>query len=185
MARLKQKYFDEIVPKLMERFGIENRMAVPRLNKIVVNRGVGKALETSKRLDEATKEMAQITGQAAAITRARKSISNFKLRENNAIGCKVTLRRDRMYEFLDRLIGVVIPRIRDFRGLPATSFDGRGNYSMGLADQIVFPEIKIDDVEFIQGMDVCFQINNSNDEQSFALLSEFGFPFRRETAGAQ
>ena len=185
MARLKTKYFDEIIPKLKERFGIENTLALPRLNKIVVNRGVGKALETSKRLDEATKELAQVTGQAPAICRARKSISNFKLREKNAIGCKVTLRRDRMYEFLDRLISVVIPRIRDFRGLSVTSFDGRGNYNMGLTDQIVFPEIKIDDVEFVQGMDICFQINNSNDEQSLTLLKEFGFPFRSTADAAR
>ena len=179
MARLKEKYVTEIVSSLKERFGIENVNAVPRLTKIVVNRGVGKALENAKRLEEAQKELSQISGQWPAIRRARKSIANFKLRENNAIGCMVTLRGNRMYEFLDRLISVVIPRIRDFRGLKV-KFDGRGNYSMGLADQIVFPEIKIDDVEFVQGMNICFTVKNSDDEKSLALLTEFGFPFRRD-----
>ncbi len=179
MARLKEKYETEIVSSLKERFGIENVNAVPRLTKIVVNRGVGKALENAKRLEEAQKELSQISGQWPAIRRARKSIANFKMREDNAIGCMVTLRGNRMYEFLDRLISVVIPRIRDFRGLKV-KFDGRGNYSMGLADQIVFPEIKIDDVEFVQGMNICLTVKNSDDEKSQALLMEFGFPFRRD-----
>ena len=178
MARLWDKYKTEIVPKLQERFDLPNVNAVPRLSKIVVNRGIGKAVENAKRLEDAQKELAQISGQWPAICRARKSISNFRLREKNAIGCKVTLRRARMYEFLDRLVSIVIPRIRDFRGLSPSAFDGRGNYSLGLTDQIVFPEIKIDDVEFVQGMDVAIRIENSDDEKSFALLTEFGFPFR-------
>ncbi|MCI0652116.1 MAG: 50S ribosomal protein L5 [Planctomycetes bacterium] len=179
MARLKEKYQQEIVAKLQSRFGIANRWAVPKLAKIVVNRGVGKAVENKKRIDAAQAELAKITGQWPAIARARVAISNFRLRENLPIGCKVTLRGDRMYEFLDRLISVVIPRIRDFRGMPRNAFDGRGNYAMGLTDQVVFPEIKIDDVEFVQGMDVCFHIVNSNDELSLALMGEFGFPFKQ------
>lgn len=178
MSRLREKYDQEIRDKLKEQFGITNVNAVPRLTKITVNRGVGKALENSKRLDSAQKELSLVTGQWPAITRARKSISNFKLREDYPIGCKVTLRGERMYEFLDRLISVVIPRIRDFRGFPRTSFDGRGNYAMGLADQVVFPEISLDDVEYVQGMDICMTVKNSNDEQSQALLVEFGFPFK-------
>ncbi len=178
MARLKERFQKEIAPRLMERFSIGNPMAVPRLAKIVVNRGVGKAVENQKRIEAAQKELAAVTGQWPKITRAKKAISNFKLRENLPIGCMVTLRGERMYEFLDRLISVVIPRIRDFRGFPRTSFDGHGNYALGLADQVVFPEIKIDDVEFVQGMDVCICVRESNDEKSLALLTEFGFPFK-------
>ena len=177
MARLKDKYQQEIAPKIMERFGIKNPMAVPRIHKIVVNRGVGKAVENAKRVDVAQKELATITGQWPRQCRARKSVSNFRLRQNQPIGCMVTLRGRRMYEFLDRLISVVIPRVRDFRGFPRTSFDGRGNYSLGLTDQFVFPEINIDDVEFVTGMDVCINVRCSDDERSLALLSEFGFPF--------
>ncbi len=179
MARLKAKYQTQIIPRLQEQFEIRNRLGVPRLHKIVVNRGVGKATEDAKCLDAAVRELAIVTGQQPVIRRSRKAISNFKLRKNVPIGCKVTLRGDRMYEFLDRLISVVIPRIRDFRGLPMTSFDGRGNYAMGLVDQFVFPEIDIDDVQFVQGMDICLNIRNSNDVRSLALLTEFGFPFRR------
>lgn len=179
MARLKDKYYEEIVPKLRERYGNENIHALPKMRKITINRGVGKAIENSKRLDEAQQELAQITGQWPVITLARTSIATFKLREGMPIGCKVTLRGNRMYEFFDRLISVAIPRIRDFRGLKRTAFDGRGNYAMGLQDQLVFPEIKIDRAEFMQGMDVCFTIDNSDDEKSLYLLSEFGFPFRR------
>ena len=178
MARLKDKYEQEIIHALREKFSIGNVHAVPRIAKIVVNRGVGKALENSRRLESATKELALITGQAPAVTRARKSISNFKLRENYAIGCKVTLRHRRMYEFLDRMISIVIPRIRDFRGLPA-KFDGYGNYSMGLQDQVVFPEIKIDDVEYAQGMNICICVKHSTDEMTQELLTQFGFPFKR------
>ncbi len=179
MARLKDKYYDEIVPKLKERYGVNNINALPNLRKITVNRGVGKAIDNSKRIDEAQQELATITGQWPAQTRAKGSIATFRLREGMAIGCKVTLRNRRMYEFFDRLIGVVIPRIRDFRGLSRTAFDGRGNYSMGLQDQLVFPEIRIDRAEFMQGMNICFTFDNSDDEKSLYLMSEFGFPFKR------
>lgn len=177
MARLKSKYNDEILPSLREKFDINNVNAVPRLTKITVNRGIGKAIEDSKRLEEAQQELSKIAGQWPAITRARKSISNFRLREGVAVGCKVTLRGDRMYEFLDRLITVAIPRIRDFRGFSRTAFDGRGNYALGLLEQTVFPEIHID-AKYQQGMDICMTIKNSNDEQSLALLLGFGFPFK-------
>jgi large subunit ribosomal protein L5 len=179
MARLKERYAEEIVPQLRERFSIDNIMAVPRIEKITVNMGVGLATENRRRLDAAMDDLAIITGQRPAITRARGSHSGFKVREGNAVGCRVTLRGKRMYEFLDRLISVVIPRIRDFRGLPA-NFDGRGNYSMGLSEQIVFPEINIDKVEFTQGMHIAVTIRNSTDEQSFELLRLFGMPFRRD-----
>jgi large subunit ribosomal protein L5 len=179
MARLKTKYREEIVPKLRERYGIDNVNALPRLRKIVVNRGVGKAVENVKRLEEAQAELATITGQWPAMTRSKTSIATFRLREGMPIGCKVTLRGQRMYEFFDRLVSVVIPRIRDFRGLSDTAFDGRGNYSMGLQDQLVFPEIRIDRAEFMQGMNICFTFDNSDDEKSLYLLSEFGFPFKR------
>ncbi|MEM7261264.1 MAG: 50S ribosomal protein L5 [Planctomycetota bacterium] len=180
VARLKQKYDDELLGQVREQFSIENVHAAPRLKKITVNMGIGKAIENNKRIEIAAKEMAQITGQAPSIRRAKKSISNFKLREDYAIGCKVTLRRDRMYEFLDRLISVVIPRIRDFRGFRMGAFDGRGNYALGLADQVVFPEINIDRIEYVQGMDICFTIDNSDDEKSLALMKGFGFPFRTD-----
>ena len=179
MARLKDQYFTDIVPKLKERYGIDNINALPRLRKITVNRGVGKAIENNKRIDEATKELADITGQWPAQTKAKTSIATFRLREGMAIGCKVTLRNRRMYEFFDRLISVAIPRIRDFRGLSPTAFDGRGNYSMGLQDQLVFPEIRIDRAEFMQGMNICFTFDNSDDEKSHFLMSEFGFPFKK------
>jgi large subunit ribosomal protein L5 len=179
MARLKDKYNEEIVPKLRERYGIDNINALPKLRKITVNRGVGKAIENSKRLDEAQQELSLITGQWPVTTKAKTSIATFRLREDMPIGCKVTLRNRRMYEFFDRLVSVAIPRIRDFRGLSRTAFDGRGNYSMGLQDQLVFPEIKIDRAEFMQGMNVCFTFDNSDDEKSLYLMSEFGFPFRR------
>jgi len=179
MARLKDKYYQEIVPKLREHYGIQNINALPRLRKITVNRGVGKAIENAKRLEEAQQELAQVTGQWPVITRAKKSIATFRLREGMAVGCKVTLRNRRMYEFFDRLVSAVIPRIRDFRGLSRTAFDGRGNYAMGLEDQLVFPEIRIDRAEFMQGMHICFTFDNSDDEKSLFLMTEFGFPFRR------
>jgi large subunit ribosomal protein L5 len=177
---LKKKYEDEILAKLREEYGIKNAMRLPKLQKIVVNRGIGKALENKKRIQAATAELALITGQCPVETRAKKSIANFHLREGNAIGCKVTLRGARMYEFLDRLISVVFPRVRDFRGVSSTAFDGRGNYSMGLTDQLVFPELRVDDVEFLQGMNICITINNSDDEKSLFLLSQFGFPFKKK-----
>lgn len=180
MSRLKKKYEDEILAKLREEYGIKNAMRLPKLQKIVVNRGIGKALENKKRIQAATAELALITGQCPVETRAKKAIANFHLREGNAIGCKVTLRGARMYEFLDRLISVVFPRVRDFRGVSSTAFDGRGNYSMGLTDQLVFPELRVDDVEFLQGMNICITINNSDDEKSLFLLSQFGFPFKKK-----
>jgi len=180
MARLKTLYNDTVAPKVREQFGITNVMQTPKLEKIVVNRGVGKALENKKRLTEAVGELAKITGQQPVATQAKKSIANFKLREGNGVGCKVTLRGERMYEFLDRLIAVVFPRVRDFRGVSSTAFDGRGNYSMGLTDQLGFPELRADDVEFLQGMNICITFSNSDDEKSQFLLSEFGFPFKKK-----
>ena len=178
MVRLKNKYAEEVVPALMERFSIENRMAVPRLDKITVNMGVGQATENRKFLEDASRDLGVITGQKPKINAARRSVSGFRLREGNAIGCMVTLRGRRMYEFLDRLISIVIPRIRDFRGLSPRAFDGRGNYSMGLSEQIVFPEIDLDSVEHTQGMNVTITIKNGTDETSFELLKGLGMPFR-------
>ncbi len=180
MARFLEKYKTEIVPALMERFSYRNVMEVPRLQKISVNMGVGRATENRKALDAAMKDLEIVTGQKPASTRAKGSHAGFKVREGMPIGCRVTLRGRRMYEFLDRLISIVIPRIRDFRGFPTKSFDGRGNYSLGLEEQIVFPEINIDRVEFPQGMDVTFRITNSTDEESRELMGLFGFPFRRD-----
>jgi large subunit ribosomal protein L5 len=177
-SRLHEMYKETVVPALKERFGIENLMAVPRIEKVIVNMGVGKATENRKFLDDAARDLGIITGQKAKITVARRSVSGFKLREGNAIGCMVTLRGQRMYEFLDRLISIVIPRIRDFRGLSPRSFDGRGNYNMGLSEQIVFPEIDLDSVENTQGMNVTITIKNGTDETSFELLKNLGMPFR-------
>ena len=179
MARLLEKYKEEIVPKMRERFSYKNLHAVPRLEKITVSMGVGKAIENNKRIDAAVKDLAQITGQKPVVTKAKQSISGFKLRQGMNVGAKVTLRGERMYEFFDRLISIVIPRIRDFRGLSTRAFDGRGNYSFGLSEQLVFPEISVDDVEFVQGMNICVTVDRSSDEESLALLEFFGFPFRR------
>ena len=176
--RLLVKYSDEIMPKLAEKFGYKNPMAIPRLQKIVLNMGVGKALENPKLLDEAAKAMGQIAGQKPIITRARKAIANFKLREGNPVGCKVTLRRWRMYEFLDRLVNVAIPRIRDFRGVSPKAFDGNGNYALGLSEQLIFPEINPDKVDTIQGMDVCIVTTSQTREEAKELLRLFGMPFR-------
>jgi large subunit ribosomal protein L5 len=178
MARLREMYRAEIMPSPMERFGIENRMAVPRLEKITVNMGVGKATENRKFLDDAARDLSLITGQKPKTTVSRRSVAGFKVREGNAVGCAVTLRGKRMYEFLDRLIAIVIPRIRDFRGLSPRAFDGRGNYSMGLSEQIVFPEIDLDSVEHTQGMNVTITVKNATDEMSFELLRGLGMPFR-------
>jgi large subunit ribosomal protein L5 len=178
MARLKEKYKEEVVPALMERFSLENTMAVPRLDKITVNMGVGQATENKKFLEDASRDLSVITGQKPKINAARRSVSGFRLREGNPIGCMVTLRGKRMFEFLDRLISIVIPRIRDFRGLSPRSFDGRGNYSMGLSEQIVFPEIDLDSVEHTQGMNVNITIKNATDEMAFELLKGLGMPFR-------
>ena len=178
MARLYERYKNEIVPKLMEQFGIKNRLAVPRLQKITVNMGIGKAVENPKRVEDAAKSLGLIAGQKPLVTKSKKAISGFKLRQGIAIGCKVTLRGKRMYEFLDRLVNVAIPRIRDFRGVPKTAFDKGGNYSLGIAEQTIFPEISPDQVEFPQGMDVTLTIANGSPERSLMLLSLFGMPFR-------
>ncbi|MHC4663924.1 MAG: 50S ribosomal protein L5 [Planctomycetota bacterium] len=179
MGRLLEKFKSEVVPKMMEKFGFKNKHAVPEIEKIVVNMGVGQATENPKRIDAAAKDLATVTGQHPVVTKARQAVSGFRIREGVPIGVKVTLRRKMMYEFLDRLISTAIPRIRDFRGLPTKSFDGRGNYSMGLADQFVFPEISVDKVDFPQGMDITIVVKNSTDERSLELLSLFGMPFRK------
>ena len=176
--RLKAKYQGEIVPAMRERFGFPNVMAVPRIEKITLSMGVGKATENAKVMDAAVGDLAQITGQKPVVTRSRRAISQFRLRQGQAIGCKVTLRGARMYEFLDRFISVVIPRIRDFRGLKRNAFDGRGNYNMGLQDQLVFPEINLDKVEHVQGMNITITIRNGTDATSLELLRLFGMPFR-------
>lgn len=179
MARLHEKYQQTVVPQMVERFKYKNVNAVPRLEKITVSMGVGKAIENNKRIDAAVKDLATITGQKPVVTKAKKSIASFKLREGMNVGAKVTLRGSRMYEFFDRLVSIAIPRIRDFRGFSSQAFDGYGNYSLGLAEQLVFPEIAVENVEFIQGLNVCLTIDRSSDEESLALLEMFGFPFRR------
>ena len=180
VPRLKAKYNDEIRDQLQEALGLGNVMQVPRLEKIVVNMGVGGAVGQASLLENAVKDLTLITGQKPLITRARKSIANFKLREGNAIGAKVTLRGDRMWEFLDRLIALAIPRIRDFRGLPANSFDGRGNYTFGVTEQLIFPEIDYDKIDQTRGMDITIVTTAVDNAGGKALLDAFGFPFKRE-----
>ena len=180
MARLMDRYQKEITKQLAEKLGRSNPFSLPKLRKIVVNMGVGKALQDKNRIDQAAEQLGQITGQKAQITLAKVAVSGFRLREGNAIGCRVTLRGRRMYEFLDRLISVALPRIRDFRGLNPKSFDGHGNYSMGLNEQSVFPEIDPDKVTFVQGMDVTFVTNTDKDDEARELLRAFGMPFREE-----
>jgi large subunit ribosomal protein L5 len=171
-------YRDQIINELVTRHGYNNLLAVPRLEKIVINMGVGKARENPKLLEGAMRDLSAIAGQQPVATVARKSIAGFKIRDGNKIGCKVTLRRDRMYEFLDRLISIVIPRIRDFRGLPR-KFDGRGNYSMGIDEQIVFPEVDLDKIAAVQGMHITIVTTARNDEEGFSLLELFGMPFKK------
>lgn len=180
MARLMEKYKREVLPALKKELGRENVLSIPRLSKIVVSMGVGKAAQEKKRLDSAQKELATITGQKPIVCRARKSVSNFKLRKDQPIGLKVTLRGARMFEFLDRLISVAVPRIRDFRGLSPNSFDGRGSYSMGLTEQTVFPEVDADKVEFQQGLNVTMVTTARNDQESRRMLSLLGLPFRKD-----
>ncbi len=175
--RLKSQYEGELKKTLKEEFGYSNDMQVPRLEKIVVNMGVGEAVADRKRLDGAVSDMTMITGQKPVVTRAKKSIANYKLREGMPIGCKVTLRRDRMYEFLDRLVNIALPRVRDFRGLNGKSFDGRGNYAMGLKEQIVFPEVDYDKVDTIRGMDIVICTSARSDDEAKALLRGFNLPF--------
>ena len=179
VARLLERFKKDTVPHMMKRFGYKNPLMVPRLEKIVVSKGVGKAIEDKKFLDAASRDLALITGQKPLITKAKKSVSAFKVRKGMPIGCKVTLRGRAMYEFLDRLVSVVLPRIRDFRGLGVEAFDGHGNYNLGVSDQVVFPEVNIDEVEFIQGLNIVICIRNSSDEESFELLSQMGMPFQR------
>jgi large subunit ribosomal protein L5 len=177
--RLKQRYKDEVVAELMEKFGYDNVMEVPRLVKISVNKGVGDAVENKKLLDDSVAELRTITGQQPATSKARKSVSNFKLRQGMPIGAHVTLRGDRMYEFLDRLVTLALPRVRDFRGIPDRGFDGRGNYTLGVSEQIIFPEIDVDKVGRIDGMDVTFVTTAKTDEEGLALLRALGMPFVR------
>lgn len=179
MARLKKKYQDEVVPAMMKEFGYKNAMQVPRLEKITVNVGLGEATQNIKAVDAAVAEMAAITGQKPVVTRAKKSIANFKLRQGVPIGCMVTLRRDRMYEFLDRLIHAALPRVRDFKGVSDRSFDGRGNYSLGLREQIIFPEIQADKVDKPRGMTVSFITTAKTDDEGRSLLKLMGVPFTR------
>ena len=176
--RLKERYKNEIIPKLEQELGIANINQVPKLEKIVVNMGVGGAASDAKLLDAAMADMRAITGQQPAVTRARKSIAGFHIREGQAIGCKVTLRGDRMWEFLDRLLSTALPRVRDFRGINPNSFDGRGNYSLGITDQLIFPEIDYDKIDRTRGMDITVVTTAPTDEQAFALLKELGFPFK-------
>jgi large subunit ribosomal protein L5 len=181
-SRLHDKYSKETVPALMKRFGWKNMMAVPKLQKITVNIGLGEASQNAKLLDTAAVELGQITGQRPVITRAKKSIANFKIRKGMPIGCAVTLRGPKMYEFLDRLCNVVLPRVRDFRGLPANAFDGRGNYTLGLKDQLVFPEIDYTRVDKIKGMNITMTTTAHNDEEGRELLKGLGVPFREKGA---
>jgi large subunit ribosomal protein L5 len=178
MARLLDRYQKEIVLQLKKKLGRDNVLSLPRLQKIVVNMGVGKALQDKNRMEQAADQLSQITGQKAQIRKAKKAVSGFRLREGNEIGCRVTLRGRRMYEFLDRLISVALPRIRDFRGVNPRSFDGHGNYSLGLSEQSVFPEVDPDKVTFVQGMDVTFVTSTNNDDEARELLRSFGMPFR-------
>ena len=179
MNRLKEKYLNEVVPSLKEKYNYKSIMEVPKLEKIVVNMGVGDATVNSKNLENAVNELEKITGLKAVETTAKKSIASFKVREGHKIGCKVTLRGDRMYNFLDKLISISLPRVRDFRGLSSKSFDGRGNYTIGIKEQIIFPEINFDEVEKVRGMDVVIVTTAKTNEEAFDLLKELGVPFRK------
>ena len=179
MARLHSYYKETVVPQLMKELGIDNVMAVPKITKITLNMGVGEAVADKKVMDRAVKDLAQITGQQPIVTKSRKSVASFKIRDGWPIGCKVTLRRERMYEFLDRLVNVALPRVRDFRGLSRKSFDGRGNYSLGMKEQIMFPEIDFDQVDAIRGMDITITTTAKDDAEGKALLEAFEFPFRK------
>ncbi len=180
MSRLKDQYQNEIVDAMVKKFGYKNKLQVPKLDKIVVNMGVGEAKENVKILEAAVKDMETITGQKAIITRAKNSIANFKIREGMPIGCKVTLRGERMYEFLDRLVNLALPRVRDFRGINPNAFDGRGNYALGIKEQLIFPEIEYDKIDKIRGMDVIVVTTAKTDEEGRELLSQFGMPFAKQ-----
>ena len=179
MNRLKETYNSEIVAAMKEKFGYKNIMQVPKIDKIVINMGVGEAKENAKSLESAVNDMQIITGQKAVITKAKKSVANFKIREGMAIGCKTTLRGDKMYNFLDRLINLALPRVRDFRGVSADSFDGRGNYALGIKEQLIFPEIEFDKVDKVRGMDVIVVTTAQTDEEARELLKLFGMPFEK------
>jgi large subunit ribosomal protein L5 len=178
MSRLQEYYKETVVPKLREQFNYGNTMEVPRLTKITLNMGVGEAVADKKVMDRAVGDMTAIAGQKPVVTKARKSVAAFKIRDGWPVGCKVTLRRERMYEFMDRLVNVAIPRVRDFRGLSRRSFDGQGNYSMGVKEQIMFPEIDYDQIDMIRGMDITITTTAKSDEEALALLQAFNFPFR-------
>jgi large subunit ribosomal protein L5 len=178
MVRLEKFYKDEVVPKLMQRFGYKNVMQVPRISKVTLNMGVGEAAANKKVLENAIADMNKIAGQKAVATLSKKSIATFKIRDGWPIGCKVTLRRAKMYEFIDRLVNISLPRVRDFRGISGRAFDGRGNYNMGITEQIIFPEIDFDQVDAMRGMDIAITTTARSDEEAKALLEVFGFPFR-------
>ena len=179
MSRLKELYKDEIAPAMAKKFGYENVMEIPKLDKIVINMGVGEAKENAKLLEAAVKDMETITGQKAVLTKAKNSVANFKIREGMAIGCKTTLRGEKMYEFLDRLVNLALPRVRDFRGVNPNAFDGRGNYALGIKEQIIFPEIEYDKVDKVRGMDIIFVTTAKTDEEARELLTLFNMPFAK------
>jgi len=179
LARLKEMYLKEIVPAMTKKFGYKNVMEVPKIEKIVINMGVGEAKDNAKLLESAAKDLEIISGQKPVITKAKKSIANFKIREGMSIGCKVTLRGERMYEFADRLINLALPRVRDFRGVNPNAFDGRGNYALGIREQLIFPEIDFDKVDKVRGMDIIFVTTAKTDEEARELLTLFGMPFRK------
>ncbi|MDA8212661.1 MAG: 50S ribosomal protein L5 [Clostridia bacterium] len=180
MVRLKEKFRSEVSPALMQKFGYKNVMEIPKLDKVVINMGLGEAIQNPKAIDSAVVDLTKISGQKPIVTRAKKSIAGFKLRENMAIGTKVTLRGDRMYQFVDKLLNVALPRVRDFRGVSPKSFDGRGNYTLGLKEQLIFPEIEYDKVEKLRGMDITFVTTAKSDEEARELLRLMGMPFRAQ-----
>ena len=179
MARLKEQYQNEIVDALIKKFGYKNIMEVPKLDKVVINMGIGEAKDNAKLLDAAIADMEKITGQKAVVCKAKKSVANFKLREGMNIGCKVTLRGDQMYEFVDRLINLALPRVRDFRGVNPNAFDGRGNYALGIKEQLIFPEIEYDKIDRVRGMDIIFVTTAKTDEEARELLGQFGMPYTK------
>ena len=177
VTRLQEKYNSEVIPAMMDKFGYKNIMEVPKLEKIIINMGVGEAKDNSKVLDAAVSDMQLITGQKAVLTRAKKSVANFKIRDNMAIGCKVTLRKEKMFQFADKLMNIALPRVRDFRGVPTKSFDGRGNYALGIKEQLIFPEIEYDKIDKVRGMDIIFVTTAKTDEEARELLRFLGMPF--------
>ena len=179
MSRLKEQYQNEIIDAMIKKFGYKNIMEVPKLDKVVINMGVGEAKDNAKLLDAAIADMEKITGQKAVVCKAKKSVANFKIREGMPIGCKVTLRGEKMYEFVDRLVNLALPRVRDFRGVNPNAFDGRGNYALGIKEQLIFPEIDYDKIDKVRGMDICFVTTANNDEEARELLSLMGAPFAK------